>query len=222
MTVTEAIGRRSSVRAFIPRTVDPSVVREILEKARRAPSGGNLQPWQVYAVAGDTLQAIKREVQARFASGVTEATEYSMYPPCLWEPLRARRQDAARLRYAAIGYGGKDPEAMREMVVRNYDFFGAPVGLFFFMDRRVGPPQWADTGMYMQNVMLLAEERGLATCPQEIWSNYHRTVSTLLQAPDSSFLFSGMSLGYPDTTHPLANVRTTRAELDEFAMFLGL
>ena len=95
ITVTEAIRRRSSVRRFIPQAVDSAVVREILTEASRAPSGGNLQPWQVYAVAGETLAAIKREVQAKYASGITEATEYNMYPPDLWEPLRARHQAAA-------------------------------------------------------------------------------------------------------------------------------
>ena len=106
-------------------------------------------------------------------------------------------------------------------LARNYDFFGAPVGLFFYLDRSMGPPQWSDVGMYMQTVMLLAREHGLHTCAQEIWSRVPATVAKFLDAPPNLLLFAGMALGYADTTHPVNSLRTDRAPLDEFSIFKG-
>jgi nitroreductase len=106
-------------------------------------------------------------------------------------------------------------------VAKNYVFFGAPVGLFFCLDRKLGPPQWADMGMFMQSVMLLAVERGLDTCPQEAWAQWARTVAEFVGLPDDHMVFAGMALGFADETAPINTLRTRREPIDEFAKLLG-
>ena len=162
MKISEVIERRISVRAFKPDPVPGSVVRDILRAASRSPSGGNLQPWRVYALSGEPLEAFKAIIAAKLVAGESETPEYDVYPHNLWEPFKKRRRDTGAQRYAALGVNDKDKAALKELGERNYRFFGAPVGLFFCLDRRLGPPQWSDMGMYMLSVMLLAAERGLA------------------------------------------------------------
>jgi nitroreductase len=222
MKVSEAVAKRHSVRAFKPDPVPGALVREILDAARRAPSGGNLQPWRVYVLGGTEIEAFKKIVADKIDQGVTEKPEYECYPPSLWEPLRARRREAGRLRYAAIGVADKDTAGQEALTRRNYEFFGAPVGLFFCLDRRCGPPQWSDVGMLMLTVALLAVERGIDTCFQESWYMWPKTVAEFVKMPEDFMLFAGMSMGYRDDAHPLNAYRTPRATLDEFAEFRGL
>jgi len=221
MKVTDAVTQRMSVRAFKPDPVPGSIVREILEVARRSPSGGNLQPWRVYALAGEPLAAFKAVIAAKLAAGESETPEYDVYPHNLWEPFKKRRRDTGAQRYAALGVHDKDKAALRELGESNYRFFGAPVGLFFCLDRKLGPPQWSDMGMYMQTVMLLAAERGLDTCPQESWSNWPVSVRAYLGLPDELMLFAGMSMGYRDPDHPLNGIRTEREPFEVFAKMRG-
>jgi nitroreductase len=220
MSVRDAVLGRHSVRAFLDRPVDADVLRDLLSTAARAPSGGNLQPWSVCALAGEPLAAFKRLVAERMTAGALEQPEYDVYPRRLWEPLRTRRSRAADVRYRAFGLADA-PDATRRLQVVNYEFFGAPVGLFFSMDRRVGPPQWSDVGMYMQTLMLLAVERGLGTCAQEIWSNWPQTIASFIGLPDTHQLFAGMSLGYEDQSSPRNGFRTEREPLEAFATLRG-
>ncbi|UCE32337.1 MAG: nitroreductase [Burkholderiales bacterium] len=220
MNVRDAVLARHSVRAFLDRPVEAEIVRDLLSVAARTPSGGNLQPWRVDVMAGRPLAEFKRLVAERTAAGVIEQPEYDVYPRGLWEPLRARRARAADQRFRAFGVSGEpDPQAI--LKVHTYAFFGAPVGLFFSMDRRVGPPQWSDVGMFMQTLMLLAVERGLGTCPQEIWSNWPQTVAQAIGLPRTHMLFSGMALGYEDTDSPCNAFRTEREPLRAFATLVG-
>ncbi|WP_291650007.1 nitroreductase [Bosea sp. (in: a-proteobacteria)] len=220
VTVSEAIERRMSVRAFSDRPVAEGKVRDILDRARRSPSTGNLQPWHVYAVGGERLVALKRLIAEKLARDPAgEPLEFASYPSPLWEPLRARRAAAGRLRYEAFGFADKDGSGLSELLRRNFDFFGAPVGLFFYLDARVGPPQWADLGMFLQSLMLLAVEEGLDTCPQQVWGSWNATLRDFLGVPDGRTLFCGMSLGYRDASHPCIAARTERAAMSEFASF---
>ena len=221
MTVSDVIAKRISVRAFKPDPVPASIVREILEAASHSPSGGNLQPWRVYALAGQPLAEFKAVIAAKLAAGESETPEYDVYPHNLWEPFKHRRRETGAQRYAALGVDDKDKAALKDLAARNYRFFGAPVGLFFCLDRKLGPPQWSDMGMYMLSVMLLAAERGLDTCPQESWSNWPVSVRAFLDLPDELMLFAGMSLGYRDPDHPLNAIRTTREPLEAFAEMRG-
>ncbi len=162
MNVSEAVAARFSARAFRPDPVPGEVVRDILERAHQAPSGGNLQPWRVYALTGEPLEAFK----AMIAAAPMEEPEYDVYPPNLWDPFRTRRYQCGEDLYASIGISREDRPTRLRQLANNATFFGAPVGLFFCLERDLGPPQWSDVGMYMQTVMLLAQERGLATCAQ--------------------------------------------------------
>lgn len=220
MTVSEAVERRISVRAFKPDPVPGQTVREILEAAARAPSGGNLQPWKVYALAGAPLAELKAQAAAKMAGG-GEEPEYDVYPPNLWDPFRTRRYVCGEDLYASIGVGREDKAGRLRQLAKNIDFFGAPVGLFFCLDRKLGPPQWADLGMYMQTVMLLAVERGLDTCAQEFWARVHGTVGAFIGLPDDHMLFSGMALGYRDEAAPINTLRTRRDPFETWAELRG-
>jgi nitroreductase len=220
MDVSEAVDRRISVRAFAPDPVPEAMVRDILERAARAPSGGNLQPWRVYALAGEPLARLKQAAMVRIAAG-GDPPEYQVYPPDLWDPLRTRRYQCGEDLYAAIGIPREDRPARLRQLAKNAELFGAPVGLFFYLDRKVGPPQWSDVGMFMQTVMLLAEERGLSTCAQEFWARLHDVVGEALLPPDDHMLFSGMGLGRRDENHPINTLRTRREPLEAFASFAG-
>jgi nitroreductase len=212
-----------SCRAFLDTPVPGTIVREILGAARRTPSGGNLQPWWVYALAGEPLTELISAVRAQVMTNPRGdgSHEYDIYPPGLCEPYRTRRFKAGEDLYATIGSPREDKMARLLQRARNYDFFGAPVGLFFYLDRSLGPPQWSDVGMYMQTVMLLAREHGLHTCAQEIWSLVPGTVGRFLEVPANLMLFSGMALGHADPAHSINSLRTERATLEEFAQLRG-
>jgi len=220
MTVTEAVDRRISIRAFRNEPVSPALVREILQAAARAPSGGNLQPWRVYALAGEPLAALKAKAAAVMGAG-GEAPEYDVYPPNLWDPFRTRRFQCGEDLYATIDIPRDNRAGRLAQLAQNINLFGAPVGLFFTLDRKLGPPQWSDVGMYMQTVMLLAVERGLDTCAQEFWARLPKTVAAAVDLPDDHMLFSGMALGYRDETHPINSLRTRREAVEDFAEMRG-
>ena len=218
MDVAEAVGRRVSIRAFKPDPPPAATIREILEAAARAPSGGNLQPWRVYALAGEALAELKAKVAA---NPFGEEPEYDVYPPNLWDPFRTRRFVNGEDLYASISIPREDKPARLRQLARNGELFGAPVGLFFALDRKLGPPQWSDVGMYMQTVMLLAVERGLDTCPQEYWARYPKTLAEVLGLPDDHMIFSGMALGWRDDSHPINGWRSARDPFEVWGELRG-
>jgi nitroreductase len=157
----------------------------------------------------------------RIKADPPEPREYHVYPENLWEPFRTRRFEAGADLYASIGVPREDRAGRLAQFARNVLFFDAPVGLFFCLDRNLGPPQWSDLGMYMQTFMLLAIEAGLATCAQEYWALLPRTVAEFVGLPDDHMVFSGMALGYPDEAAPINTLRTRREPLEGFAEFRG-
>jgi nitroreductase len=221
-TVTQAVQARRSVRAFLPRPLNRESVAEILDAARFAPSGGNLQPWHVDVVAGDALATLIGRVRASLlADPRGEGTEFPIYPPALAEPWRGRRFASGEQLYAALGIPREDRGARLAQFANNYAAFGAPVVLFFSIPRGFGPPQWAHLGMFMQNIMLLAIERGLATCAQEAWALVHKTVGAFLDLPADRLFYCGMALGFADDAHPINGWRTKREPPKAFARFSG-
>ena len=223
LTVTQAVTARYSTRAFLDRPVPRETIAEMLMLAARAPSGGNRQPWQVDILAGAALADLKARVAASLAANPTgEGTEFDVYPPGLGEPWRSRRFASGEQLYAALGIARGDRRARLVQFAKNFGAFGAPVLLLFSLPRHFGPPQWAHLGMFMQNLMLLAAERGLATCPQEAWALVHRTVGEVLQLGDDRLFYCGMALGFADATDPINGWRTERVPLEEFARFAGL
>ena len=222
MDVAEAVERRASVRAFLPEPVPGATVRELIARAHRAPSGGNLQPWRVHAVAGPALAELRALMARRLAEAPRgEQPEYAVYPEALHDPYRGRRYAVGEAMYARLGIARENKLGRLMWFARNFDLFGAPVGLFFSIDRRMGPPQWSDLGMYMQTLMLLAVEQGLDTCAQEAWSLWPQTVGGFLGLDAEHMLFAGMALGRRDPAHPLAEFRTDREPFAAFAEMRG-
>ena len=216
VTVTGAIAARRSVRGFLDTPVDPAVLRGIAVKAARAASGGNLQPWHIDLVSGDSLAELKAIMAAKLSAVETEPPGYDIYPRELTAPYRDRRFAVGEAMYGHVGIPREDKAARRAWFALNFAFFGAPAALFCTVDRAMGPPQWSDLGMYLQNVMLLAVEAGLATCAQECWAMYPATVEAFLGTPAERMLFCGMAIGYEDTGVAANRLRTARADAAEW------
>ncbi len=223
MNVSEALASRRSIRAFLDKPVDGALIRRVLAKAARAPSGGNLQPWHIFVVGGERLAQLKTVMRERVAQCPDgERMEYHIYPPQLVSPYRDRRFAVGEQMYALLGVPREDKAARRAWFARNYQFFGAPLALFCYVDRRMGLPQWSDLGMYLQSVMLLLREEGVDSCAQECWAAYQETIGRFLDAPAELMLFTGMAIGYRDPAHPINALQTERAPLEDFARFDGI
>jgi nitroreductase len=221
MKVSEALDTRLSVRAFRDEPVPEETVREIIRRATRAPSGGNLQPWHVIVLTGTARQRLVDAVAARIPQKPTgEGTEYHIYPPKLKEPYRTRRFRIGEMMYEKLGIPREDKAARLLQFAHNYRFFDAPVGLLFSIDRCMQEGQWADLGMFMQSIMLLAREYGLDTCAQEAWAVWHETIGELFDIPEEHLFFCGMAMGYRDPEAPVNQLRSERAPLGEFARFI--
>ncbi|MGC0421795.1 nitroreductase [Embleya sp. AB8] len=219
MDVYEATATRRAVRGFTDRPVPKDALVRVLAAAARTPSGANLQPWNSYVLTGAKLAELKKRAGERVAANDPgDEREYDMYPPDLPPPYRDRRNAAAEQRYAALGIPRQDTRARAHEVAANWRCFGAPAALFCYLERGMGPAQWADTGMYLQTVMLLLRAEGLHSCPQMAWSVYRKTVAEIVSPPDDLILFCGLSIGYEDPATPHAVI--DRAPATETVTFL--
>ena len=222
MKVSEAIKRRKSCRSFLKRAVELKSVKWIISTAGRSASGGNLQPWHVFVMTGEDLKKmIDRVKQELKCHPRGHTTEYNIYPPDLEEPYRTRRFKCGEDLYQTLGIRRDEKERRRKQFLANFELFGAPVCIFIFVDRKMGPPQWSDVGMFLQNILLLAKEDGLDTCAQEAWAVFHRIVQKHTGAPQKLMLFCGVALGYRDERHPINTLRTEREPLEKVAKFIG-
>jgi nitroreductase len=222
MTVTEALKTRLSVRDFLPEPVPEAVLRGILQTASRAPSGGNLQPWHVRVLTGAPLQALIARTAARAAEQPKgESHEYNVYPEGLTEPYLSRRFKIGEDMYKLLGIPREDRAARRNWFSNNFRFFGAPVALFCFVDRQMGPPQFSDLGMFLQSVMLLLREAGYDSCAQEFWAMFAASVYAELKIPENLMLFCGMAIGRRNPEAAVNRLVSDRAGVDEFAVFEG-
>ena len=217
MNVSDAVNSRMSVRAFLSKKVSNELIKTLLLKASRSPSGGNLQPWKIFIVNGKSMDDFL-EFQEKWDQPETPA--YEIYPPKLKEPYRTSRFALGEQMYELLGIPREDKEARFSQVMQNFVFFGAPCAFFCFIDRDMGPPQWSDLGMFLQTFMLLAKEVGLDTCAQEAWSMKHDSVSEFVKADSNDILFCGMSIGYEDTSDPINALKSERRPLEEWAKFL--
>jgi nitroreductase len=218
MNVTEALKARISVRAFKPDPLPETLVREILDVARFAPSGGNLQPWKVIAVSRAERDAVVALAKANLPGA---EDDHPVYPANLWEPYRSRRYKLGEDMYALLDIPRENKGARLMHLMQNYEFFGAPVGLFFVIDKAMGHGQWAHMGMFMQSVALAAIERGVGSCMQEAWARMRIPLAAHFALPDEEMIYCGMALGYADETKAVNTLRADRANVDEFATFKG-
>lgn len=216
MDVSTAVEIRKTIRAFLDKPIADSQIEELLTKASRAPSGGNVQPWRVYVVGSATMPRFKTFMEGR----EFDTPEYDVYPPKLWEPYRTNRFELGEAMYELLEIGREDREARLARLFENYDFFGAPAAIFCFIDKRMGPPQWSDLGMFLQTFMLLAEEAGLNTCPQEAWASFGDSVHSFVGAPDEEMLFCAVALGYADPDAAVNSLHSERMPLEKWARFV--
>lgn len=223
MKVSDAINTRMSVRAFTNKPVPIQTVKSVLEKAARSPSGGNVQPWHMVILSPEKLAELNTLMECRLAGEAREdgdAQEYEIYPNKLKEPYRTARYQVGEEMYGLLGISREDKQKRLEWFANNFRFFGAPAAVFCFVDRIMGPPQWSDLGMYLQSVMLLFQEEGVDTCPQECWAMYPKTIHEFCEMPDELMLFCGMAIGYKDDKHPVNQLKTRRLNSDEWLKVL--
>ena len=221
MRVSEAIVGRQSIRAFLPnKPVSDEQIQSLLSVAGRAPSGSNIQPWHVYVVRGEAKARITEVCEARYLSGDEGEYEYHYYPRAWREPYIGRRRQTGFGLYGLLGIDRKDTEAVQGYRVQNYQFFGAPVGLFFTIDRDMEQGSWLDYGMFLQSFMLAAREAGMESCAQAAFCSYYDSIMPILGAPDEQMLVCGMSLGYADPDALVNSSRTERLDAAEFMTVL--
>ncbi len=221
--VDAAITSRRSLRAFLPTPVAREDINAILEVAARAPSGTNTQPWKVYVVTGASKAQLSAEILAAHndpAIGNLHAQEYAYYPRQWVTPYIDRRRKVGWDLYALLGLERDNKAGMHAQHGRNYTFFDAPVGLMFTVDRVMEQGSWLDYGMFLQNIMVAARGRGLDTCPQAAFTQYHKIIGTALSLPDNEMLVCGMSLGYADMTKIENSLVSEREPLSGFVRFL--
>lgn len=225
MTVTEAVRKRISTRGFLDKPIARKELEELLETAQRSPSGGNLQPWKVVAVAGqakDEIVAMAQRVLAADPMGAVPG-DRPVYPDLnAIDPVyNERRKRVGEMMYAKVGIPKEDRAGRLRWFANNYRFFGAPVGLFMVIDRRMGHGQWAHMGMYMQTIALLAEERGWATCMQECWARLRNELHAYFGLDEHHMVYAGIALGWPDPDEPANELYAERAPLSEVVEFRG-
>lgn len=217
MDVKSAVLQRTSIRAYSSIPVDNQVIKELLETASRAASGGNIQPWKIFVINNKTMIDFL-DFQEKWEEPETPA--YDIYPAKLKEPYRTSRFELGEQMYKLLGIARDDKESRIRQVMENFKFFGAPCAFFCFVDRQMGPPQWSDLGMFLQTFMLLAKEAGLDTCAQEAWSLKHDSVSCFVQAGDEDILFCGMCIGYQDRDAPINRLRSQRRPIHDWTKFV--
>ena len=160
MNITDAVQERKSIRAFSSKLIPNSLIAELLKKASRAPSGGNLQPWKIYIINDESM---KKFLTFQKNWSAPETPQYNIYPKNLKEPYRSSRYQLGEQMYDLLGISREDKDSRIQQVLKNFNFFQAPAALFCFVDRQMGPPQWSDLGMFLQTFMLLAQEQGVGT-----------------------------------------------------------
>ncbi len=222
--VDAAITSRRSLRAFLPTPVPRQVIEDILAVAARAPSGTNTQPWKVHVLTGDAKRSLSQDIRAAYDDPVERARHvepYAYYPTEWRSPYVDRRRKVGWDLYTLLGIGKSDKARMHEQHGRNYDFFGAPVGLIFTIDRVLQQGSWLDYGMFLQNVMVAARGRGLDTCPQAAFTQFHRIIARHLGLGVDETVVCGMSLGHADPDAAANRLVTEREPVAGFTHFHG-
>ena len=217
--VTAAMKTRITVRDFLDKPVPDDLLGQIFETARRAPSGGNLQPWRVHVMTGDALDRFRNECLGKLMKGEQETPTFPAYPSPLWEPQRSWRFKLGEDMYAQLGIPREDKPARLRWLANNVRFFGAPVGIIVTGNVKLGMPQYMDVGIYLQSVMLLAREAGLHTAAQGWWRSWSETARTHLDFPDDEHVLVGMSLGYGNPDAAVNDLYADRAALEELVTF---
>jgi len=222
--VDAAIVTRRSLRAFLPTRVPRQTIEDILAVASRAPSGTNTQPWRVYVLTGEAKTELSRKIMAAHndpAERARHTEEYAYYPTEWKSPFIDRRRKVGWDLYGLLGIEKTDKARMHAQHGRNYEFFDAPVGLMFTIDRIMQQGSWLDYGMFLQSIMVAARARGLDTCPQAAFMQFHRIITAHIGAPENEQVVCGMSLGFADPEAVENTLITEREPVSSFARFLA-
>jgi nitroreductase len=221
--VDEAITSRRSIRAFLPKPVEREDIAAILDVAARAPSGSNTQPWKVYVLTGGIKERLSAELvraHDNLELNRSHEQEYFYYPRQWVAPYVDRRRKVGWDLYSLLGITRENKRGMHDQHGRNYTFFDAPVGLMFTIDRVMEQGSWLDYGMFLQNIMVAARGRGLDTCPQAAFNQYHRIIAEVLQLPPNEMVVCGMALGYADLGRVENSLVTEREPINNFVKFM--
>jgi nitroreductase len=197
------------------------MVERVLTLASHSASNSNSQPWQVHVVTGPALRRLCDDLLRAHAAGEGRA-DYDHQPPAEgWpEPFLGRRRELGRRLYGeAMGIGRDDIERRLAHHRRNYEFFGAPVGMILTVSRSRRQGALVDAGLFLQALMLAARAVGLDTCAQAALSDYAPVLRRNLGIPDDELVVCGLSLGYGDPDHSSTRCRTSRVPVAEFATF---
>jgi nitroreductase len=219
MKVHDALEQRKSTRAFLDKPVENEKIVRILDAARHSPSGVNTQPWKVAVVTGMKKKQLQQRIESVFRSGQKPNASYTYYPGEWIAPYKDRRKECAVLMYDAVGIAFGDKPRQQDQWAANYRSFDAPVMMLFLMDNIMGQGSFIDYGMFIQSVMLAAEEEGLSTCAQASLAEYPDIVRDELEYSDEMQVICGMALGYEDKDAPVNSYRTPRMEVSEFTRF---
>lgn len=221
-TVSAAINTRRSLRAFLSTPIPAEQIRQILNTAARAPSGTNMQPWRTYVVTGETQRILcKATCEAFDDPSIKPSSQINYYPQQWFEPYLSRRRQVGWALYGLLGIKKGDRERTHAQHRRNFVFFDAPVGLVFTIHKDLATGSWLDYGMYLQNIMLLAREQGLHSCPQAAWADYHAVVRQCLSLSEDEIVVCGMAMGIADPDAIENTLVTERVADEENLTFLS-
>ena len=219
MSVSETLEKRKSTRAFLDKEVEQEKIERILSAASHAPSGVNSQPWQVAVVKGETKKSLQEKMESTFRGGEKGTMDYQYYPAQWEEPYKGRRKSCGLQMYSTLEIAREDKHRQLDQWAANYRAFDAPVMLLFFMDGIMDTGSYLDYGMFLQSIMLMAVEEGLATCPQAALGEYPKIAKETLGYSDDTVILCGMALGYEDTDALVNSYRTPREEVSAFTRF---
>ncbi len=218
-SVSDALDTRITCRQFLDTPVPEDVLNALLTKALRSPSGGNLQPWKIHVMTGETLANFKKDAVEITLAGKTEEPTHPAYPQPLWEPQRSWRFKLGEDMYEKLEIPRENKMGRLVWFAQNAKFFEAPVGIIITGDKRLGAPQHMDIGIYIQSLMLLAREAGLHTAPQGWWRNWTSVCHKYLDIPETDEVMVGMAIGFGDASAKVNNLYADRAALDEVTTF---
>jgi nitroreductase len=222
MNVSQAVSTRRSIRQFLDKPIDRAILERVLAKAQRSPSGGNTQPWNAIILTGKPLATLTAAIKAKTATApLGEDPEYAIYPKGIEGRYEEQRRGVGKAMFDALDLKREDGAGRIAQMQKNWDSFGAPVQLFTYTRKYMGPPQWSDMGMWLQTVMLLLREEDLDSCAQEIWAMYGTYMRELLAIDDDHIFFCGMAIGYRDPVAPINNFAVPRVELDQAVQWRG-
>jgi nitroreductase len=223
LTADEALKTRRSIRAFLETPVDRATVEELLALASRSPSGSNIQPWKVRVIAGEEKEKLSKAVLVAIEKDGREKhrREWNYYPVNWREPFLGRRRKIGWDLYGLLGISKGDFEATERQRLRNYEFFGAPVGMIFTLDEDLELGSWLDLGIFIGSLTIAARGRGLDTCPQAAFADFHAVIREQLGIPANEVIICGLALGYADPDAVENQLVTERAPASDFATFNG-